>query len=223
MTRAHRIPREDRRLVTSLRRLSRRGGQGHAVTVACVLAPLDGEALAMAAALLALPFLSPLSLGPLTIPASLGIGVLAWGMLCCRTQVRLPARIERAPVPRPVLAALPRLFLAMARLKSALARRRWSFLVEGARGRAACATGMIIGAALLAVPVPLLPFTNTLPALSIILFALGWREGDGLLVMAGALAAVAGAALLGGIGLALALAGWEAFEFLGPVLLLEGA
>lgn len=81
--------------------------------------------------------------------------------------------------------------------------------MEGGRGRILCGTGIVAGALLLAVPIPLLPLTNTFPALGILLFALGRLERDGLLTVLGSASLLLSAAIFGALGAAVSLLGWE--------------
>jgi hypothetical protein len=52
---------------------------------------------------------------------------------------------------------------------------------------------------LLMIPLPLVPFNNTLPAIAIILLCLGLTERDGALVLLGYVSTIASAGYLGGL------------------------
>jgi hypothetical protein len=56
--------------------------------------------------------------------------------------------------------------------------------------------GIFLGGFILLLPLPI-PFSNTLPALSIVLLAAGMMERDGLLVLAGYVMALVGLVYLG--------------------------
>lgn len=191
---------------------------GSAPTIGDLLDPLGSGATALAAALLALPFLSPVSLGPITTPASVLIALLGWQLLRSHNQVALPQRLLQAPVPhrahRAMSAVLRRLHGSMVRLS----RPRLPHLVEGRRGRLVCASGVVTGAVLLAVPIPLLPLTNTFPALAILLFALGWLERDGLLTVLASGALLLSAGIFAALGTAVALVGLQAVQAAVPVV-----
>jgi hypothetical protein len=89
-------------------------------------------------------------------------------------------------------------------------RPRHPRLVAGRRGRVICGLGLMGGAVLLAIPIPLLPLTNTIPTLGILCFGLGWAERDGLMTILGALALLASMLLFVGIAAAITIAGTEA-------------
>lgn len=199
-----------------LRRALARAGEhydrGAAPTLRDLLAPLGADAAALAAALLALPFLLPVSLGPITTPASVLIGLLGWQLLREREAAPLPDRLLRVRVPRAVHRATSTALRRVHRGIHAVSRPRLPHLIAGSRGRVICAMGILVGALLLAVPIPLLPLTNTFPALGILLFALGWLERDGLLTVLGSAALVLSVLVFGALGVAAALLGWEAIR-----------
>lgn len=213
---------------------------------------------AFVALVLALPFLSPLSLGPVTTPASLLILLLGWQLIQHREEaealaqrqvswlaqvVALPGRIAAwllstaparwvarrvdssrqwvlaAPLPRRVFGLMHALLEWVLWLKNGLLRVRG--LVWGARGfghtprceattRWVCGVSIVVGALLLAVPIPLLPMTNTFPALGIILVALGWIERDAVLTVMGYVAYGLSLVVFAAIGVAVAYLGYEA-------------
>lgn len=185
---------------------------GSPPTVAHLLAPLGAEASALASALLALPFLSPVSLGPITTPASVLIALLGWQLLRSRGETRLPERLLRVAVPQALHRAMTAVLRRVHRWMHRISRPRLPHLVEGPRGRMLCASGIMLGALLLAVPIPLLPLTNTFPALAVLLFALGWLERDGLLTLLGSASLVVATAVFAALGTAVALLGWDAVQ-----------
>lgn len=172
---------------------------------------LGPQACALAAVLLALPFLSPVSMGALTAPASLAIAALAVSLIRGSHELRLPDRILR-------LRISPRLHAAMVAVVRRIERyvgrsgRRPTALVAGRRGRLLCGSGILVGAALLAIPIPFLPLTNTVPSIAIVCFGIGWAEQDGSIALAGVLAAVVAVLLFAGLGIALTLFGEGAVD-----------
>lgn len=212
-TRRHSSTRVLRRALVATRGQYRGGG---APTLGHLLSPLGPEAAALAAALLALPLLSPVSLGPITTPVSLVIVLLGWQLLRQREGSPLPERLLAVAVPQAAHRAMTAVLRRVHGLLHRVSRPRLPHLVEGRRGRAVCASGVVAGALLLAVPIPLLPMTNTFPALGVLLFALGWVERDGLLTLLGSVSLLLSAAVFAAIGAAAALLGWEALRALLP-------
>lgn len=191
-------------------------GRGSAPTLGHLLLPLGAEASALTAALLALPFLSPASLGPVTTPASVLLGLLGWRLLREREGAPLPERLLRVSVPRAVHRGMSAAVRRVHRWLHRVSRPRLPRLVEGRRGRVVCGGGILAGAVLLAVPIPLLPLTNTFPALGILLFALARLERDGMLAVLGAVALFLSAAVFGAYGAAVYFLGWEVVRGLVP-------
>ena len=224
-----------------------------------VFASLGIKANAFVAVVLALPFLSPLSLGPVTTPASVLILVLGWQLIQHSEQARSlaqgpanwPARIVAlpglviawlvaraplkwvagrleasrawvlsAPLPRRVFGLMHYLLEWVLWLKNGVLRLRRGVWGKGGTGqdshevdrgaRLACGVAIVVGALLLAVPVPLLPMTNTFPALGIILVALGWLERDAILTLLGYASYLLSVVIFAAIGLAVAYLGYEA-------------
>lgn len=98
------------------------------------------------------------------------------------------------------------------RFMHSFSRPRLLHLVTGRQGRILCASGLIAGAILLAVPIPLLPLTNTFPALGILLLSLGWLEHDGALTLLGFASLLASLVLFIALGVAVATVGWDVVQ-----------
>lgn len=185
---------------------------GFSPTLGHLLAPLGADATAIAAALLALPFLSPVSLGPVTTGVSILIALLGWQLLRQGSGAPLPQRCLGLSVPGAAHRGMTSVLRRVHRLMYRISRPRLPQLVDGRHGRILCASGIVCGALLLAVPIPLLPLTNTFPALGILLFALGWLERDGLLTLLGSAALLLGTAVFAALGTAVGLLGWDAVQ-----------
>jgi hypothetical protein len=211
MLETERAPRTERLLVASFREVRGLFARNEAVSVGHYLRPLGAQSAALGCAILALPFLWPLSLGPLTIPASVLIVMMAVQIARPGNRGALPERFLAAPISEKAHRLMTRLLLAMIRLKRRFVRPRGASLVAGRTGRWICSGLLVFGALLLAVPIPVLPFTNTLPAAAIIFAAVGWCERDGFMtILSGvsqllALALFATIAVVGGTTISAAL------------------
>ncbi|MGF1571683.1 MAG: exopolysaccharide biosynthesis protein [Sumerlaeia bacterium] len=135
-----------------------------------VLDVLGKEGIVLAALVLALPFSSPLSLGPVTTPASLVLMFIGW---------KIARGVDSAPTPERWRAVgLPRGFVRLTRRWLIRLSNRWKWnrtMIAGVQNQAftrACGWGIFVAAFLLAVPIPLLPLTNTFPALGVVAFCL---------------------------------------------------
>jgi hypothetical protein len=196
-------------LAQALHELEERYERSGRATIGDMLEPLGHRAGGLGAALFALPFLSPISLGPLTTVASVVIALIGVGLLSNRDDSPIPKRIRAMAVPRAGYRALRG---ALHRLPAWMRRThpappRW---VQGAKGRLLCGIGIIVGAALLAIPIPFMPLTNSLPALAIIGFSLGWANQDGRLAGFGVSMLVASVALFVALGVAVSTIGFAA-------------
>ncbi|MFA6955705.1 MAG: exopolysaccharide biosynthesis protein [Thermoanaerobaculia bacterium] len=196
-------------LAHALHELEDRYERSGRATIGDMLEPLGHRAGTLGAALFALPFLSPISLGPLTTVASVVIALIGIGLVSNREDSPIPRRIRAMSVPRAAYRALRG---ALERLPRWMRRThpsppRW---VQGATGRMLCGVGIVTGAALLAVPIPFMPLTNSLPALAIIGFALGWTNQDGRLAGFGIGMLVASVALFVALGIAVSTIGFAA-------------
>jgi hypothetical protein len=203
--------RTERLVVRVLREMRLKYRRGDAVTVSDLVAPLGHRAAALGSALLAAPFVLPVSLGPLTLPAGVLICILALGLIVGAKKMahsvrtghpapvephqgrlalwlaRQRARLMATPFPESVHRILSRMARSTVKWKRRLSRPRLFGLVDGWSGEALCGAGILLGALLLLVPLPLIPLGNTFPALAIVFFAVGWTERDGLLSLLGML------------------------------------
>ncbi len=164
----------------------------------------------------ALPFLQPLTLGPISTALGLSLAVLGWQMARGRPSPWLPAKAAGwAPGP----AAWRRLFGAAAAVLGfcrRFSRRRLASWVAGERGRRA--GGLMIAAAGLLISLPLagIPFNNSLPALAVVFVALGELEEDGLMLVAALAALVLTVVYFAALAVLLFWAGGAAIERLRP-------
>ncbi|HLL83624.1 MAG TPA: exopolysaccharide biosynthesis protein [Longimicrobium sp.] len=177
-----------------------------------VLGALGPRAGALSAALLALPLVSPMNLGPVTLAVSGVIALLGLGMLRQGEPRPLPPRLLAVPVPRAVFRVMRAMLSRLSRWIDRPQPARTAAWVRGAVGRRICGAGLVAGAALLAIPVPILPLTNTFPALAVVFFVLGWSNRDARMTALGMGALVLGAAVFAALGIAVATIGLPAIR-----------
>lgn len=135
------------------------------------------------ALLLAVPFVQPFSLGPLTMIGGVTFMIVGWQMGTGRQRPVLPARAAKLNIHGKGWVAVLRFckrLLAFCRKFTGIRFSRW---VSGDKGEKIVGWLIFAGGALLAVPVANLPFNNTLPALMIVFACVGWLEKDGLMVI----------------------------------------
>jgi hypothetical protein len=135
---------------------------------------------------LTLPFVGPIPLPGFSIP--FGAAVFVFGLrLVLHRQPWLPARLLHLNLPSRYLARTLQGASRIVRMIEAFARPRWLLLSERAffqrlAGLLICFSGLF-----LILPLPL-PFSNSLPAWTVIFLSVGAVTRDGLFLLAGALA-----------------------------------
>lgn len=146
---------------------------------------VGNDGLLLFAALLTLVFLVPVSIpGVSTI---FGATILFVGV--CRVfnlKLWLPGSWEHKALPAAKLrSALGKGVLWLRRLGAILRPHRQAWMAEGRVADFVNGWAIILGAVLLMMPFGLIPFSNTLPGLAILLLALGVLERDGLVILLG--------------------------------------
>lgn len=153
----------------------------HAVTLQEVIDALGARASALLAVILALPFCSPISIPGLSVPFGMVIAVLA-ARFALGLPPWLPARLLAVKLParffRAVLEGASKFIGVIERQL----RPRWLWLTETAALRRLHTGVVCLGAVLLLLPLGGIPFTNTLPALVVVIGTLGVMERDGVAV-----------------------------------------
>lgn len=208
----------ERLLIRVLKDMRARYRNAEDVQLRHLLLPLGPRCAALGSALLALPFIWPATLGPLSFVVFVLISLMSWQLLQGREEVVLPERFLRISIPIKVFRLLTRFLVILIRWKRTVCRPRLRRLVAGRTGRRLCAAAMTVGGALIAVPLPLVPFMNTFPALGVVLVGVGWVEQDGLLTILGLICLLIGAVLIFSVIAALVFFGMEAFFWISEEL-----
>jgi hypothetical protein len=151
--------------------------------------------------LLAMPFCTPIPLPGLSMPFGLVVALIGF-RLALREKPWLPARLLATELPQTFF---PRFLAATRQLVRGLEwflRPRWVFLLDTGVLHHVYGAMILCCGLLLVLPLPL-PFSNGLPALTVVLLAAAMLERDGYCVLAGLAmfaltAAYFGALLLGG-------------------------
>jgi hypothetical protein len=155
---------------------------GRPIALGALFAFMGERGHAVLMLLLAFPFLLPVPTMGLSAPAGFAIGFLG---LCLAVRARpwLPGFLARREVPYEtldkVVAGAGR---AAARLERILRPRFAIMLWSGMH--VLLGLGIFVAGVGLGLPIPL-PFANAIPALAIVLYALGLLERDGVFILAG--------------------------------------
>jgi hypothetical protein len=162
-------------------------------TLRAIVGVLAGRAYELLMILFVLPFLVPVSVPGMSTPLGLAVAVIAMQLALGRLPW-LPRRLLDRQLPAGFLTKVLGVTQGVVRLLERVLRPRWP-AVTGAQWLNGLHLCVVCAAALvLALPLPI-PFTNTLPGWTILLFACGLMERDGLVVIAGYAMMVATAVL----------------------------
>ncbi len=175
-----------------------RAVQGHAVTLRELLGYVGEQGLLVFCAILAMPFLIPVSLPFMS--TALGLPMLLIGVAIILGRLPwLPDRVLNHALPSDtVQQVLGRAQRAAERFEH-LVKPRLLALTDSALVNSVHGVTLVVVVLLLMAPLPLVPFANTLPAIAIILLCLGIAERDGVLLMIGYVVALISTAYIGSL------------------------
>jgi hypothetical protein len=142
-----------------------------------------GEATySLIAIVLTLPFLQPISLGPLSTVGGLTFATLGWQLYRGYPAVILPNKIRRIVLDQRTWNVLIKMCLTITKWCRKFSRPRYTSWVSGMKGRRISGLIMILAGLLMAIPFFGIPFNNLLPALAILFVCIGDLEKDGIMV-----------------------------------------
>ncbi len=175
---------QPRRLSADLRELLRETA-GRAVTLGELEQILKGRGFALFLLLMSLPFAFPIAIPGLSIP--FGIVIMLLGLrITFGMKPSLPGFILRREVSQAMLERIVGYGLKLATKMEKLVKPRMHFLQRWPGMINLIGLGIASGGFLLSLPLPpLIPFSNTIPAVSVLLLTAGLMERDGLLVLFG--------------------------------------
>ncbi len=156
---------------------------GKGVTIGRVVEILRGRGLDVLVIVLALPFCTPIPLPGLSTP--FGLVLMFFGLrIAFRKRPWLPRRLLEVEIPYPTLSKIINAGLAISTRLEKLLHPRLQFLKDWASFSSLNGLAILLSAFVLSLPLPI-PFTNALPAWSIVLIAAGMMEDDGAVILAG--------------------------------------
>ncbi len=162
--------------------------QGRSLSLRELEEILQGRGFALFILLLALPFCFPIAIPGLSIP--FGVVIMFMGLrIAMGRKPALPQFILRRHVKYALLEKIVKLGLRLCAKMEKIVRPRMHFLQRWPGMINLIGAGIASGGLLLCLPLPpLIPFSNTIPAVAILLLTAGMVERDGLLVLFGHLA-----------------------------------
>jgi hypothetical protein len=129
--------------------------------------------------ILCLPFLQPISLGPLSTVGGLTFAILGFQLARQNPAPWLPDKVRASAPSAKAWERIIGLLRGVIRFCARFTKQRHTHLVTGARGAQIVGGLMAIGGLLMAIPFFGIPFNNTLPALVIIAACIAELEDDG--------------------------------------------
>lgn len=185
----HRLVHPPRKLSAELADLLARFGT-RPVTLREVILALRGRAYTLLIILLALPFLTPLPLPGLSTPFGLAIAFIAL-RLALGQRPWLPKRFQRKVLPAGFFEKVFGFAARLIRIIESFLRPRFAVISAPGTLLQVHAVFILMAALVLSLPLPI-PFSNTFPAWTILLFAAGMLERDGLFIVLGYLVFIMG-------------------------------
>lgn len=177
-------PSAPRRLSSDLREVLDEAA-GRSLTIGELQQILQGRGFALFILLFALPFCAPVSIPLLSIPFGIVITFLGLRIAMGR-QPSLPAFILKKRIEYRVLERIVGIGLKLCQWMEKVARPRMHFLQRWPGMINLIGIGIASGGIQLLLPLPpLIPLSNTLPALSVVLLTVGLIERDGAFVLGG--------------------------------------
>ncbi len=182
-----------------------------------VLGEGSASAFAFTLIVLCLPFLQPISLGPLGTLGGMAMAAIGWQLARGDVRPWLPEKLAQAKLDSTQwtqLAAAARKVLGWS---GKLVRPRFSQWTQGRRGHRIAGSLVVFAALLLAIPIGGIPFNNLLPALAIVCAAMALIADDGLMFLVAVfwlLATIAYFIALYKVFVAMLLAGWSLLQML---------
>jgi hypothetical protein len=174
--------------------------QGETITLRDLLAVIGEQGLLLFCIILTLPFLLPVSIPGVSTVFGLVIILLGISLVLNRLPW-LPARLMNKPISNEHLIPTLEKGVQMFQRVEHWMRPRLRWVTTGAFANRMNGLALTAGGVLLIFPLSFIPFSNTLPAVAILLLALGMLQRDGYFIIGGYIALVA--TIIYFIGLAL--------------------
>jgi hypothetical protein len=188
--------------------------RGEGIQLSDVISRIGSNSFCFAAFLLAVPFVQPLPLGPLTMICGATFVALGWQMVRGKSRPELPKAAGALRIQGKFWLAVLGFSRKLLKFCRVFTRERLESWISGDRGQRLVGWLILVGGALLAIPVANLPLNNFFPALMIIFACLGWLERDGLMILVSLAWGVVTIIYFALVTLALIFFGKQVFEWL---------
>ena len=156
---------------------------GDGITLNDALSHLGSGGFCFVAFLLAVPFIQPIPLGPLTMICGMSFMIIGGQMARGKTNATLPKKAGNLLIHGHLWLKVIGFCRGILKFTRRFTKARYSILVTGERAERFVGWLILIGGFLLAIPGAYLPLNNFFPALMIIFACIGWLERDGLMII----------------------------------------
>lgn len=157
---------------------------GETVTLGGLLALIGEQGLLLFVMFLMVPFLLPVSIPGMSTIFSVVVILVGAGVVMNRLPWLPDRLLARTISVERLLPALDKAVVVTTRIER-LIRPRWPALTHGATLNRFNGLMVILSGVLLLMPFVMVPFSNTLPGLAVLLLAAGMIQRDGLFVLLG--------------------------------------
>ncbi|MGH6761347.1 MAG: exopolysaccharide biosynthesis protein [Phyllobacterium sp.] len=158
--------------------------RGHTITLRELLALIGEQGLLFVCAMLTIPFLLPVSIPGVSTVFGAAIILISIGITLNRIPW-LPSRIMDRPIGTDKLVPTLQKGVDLVAKIDRFVRPRFPVLTDGAVVNRLNGLLLTFGGVLLAMPLGLIPFSNTLPAFAVLFISIGILQKDGLFVALG--------------------------------------
>lgn len=158
--------------------------EGETVTLRQLMAAMGEQGLLLLSILLCLPFLIPVSIPGVSTVFGAAIILISLAIMLNRMPW-LPARISERHIETEKLIPTLRKGVDLIARLDRFVRPRLTAITETAFANRLNGAAILYGGILLMFPLGLIPFSNTLPGVAILLLATGMLQRDGVMVIAG--------------------------------------
>lgn len=172
--------------------------EGKHTTLRELIDMMGEQGLLLLCVLLCLPFLIPVSIPGISIPFGGAIALIAVAIIFNRLPW-LPEKILDRPIATEKLIPVLNKGLSIVSRIDRLTRPRLLRFTSGAVINRINAVVLLYAAVVMMLPLGIIPFSNTLPALSILLTSTGMVQRDGVFILSGYVAALAATVYVGAI------------------------
>lgn len=156
--------------------------QGEGIDLEQAFQKLGPASFCFVSLLLSIPFLQPISLGPLNMASGLTFMAAGWQMTRGHTVPQLPKAMKQARIHGKGWLTVLGFCQKILRFCRRFTRVRYEDWVSGVKGEKIVGWCILTGGFLLGIPFANLPLNNTFPALMILFACIAWLERDGLMI-----------------------------------------